>query len=207
MATSKVWISRMMQDSTLMKGFESDYHLRDPEAAVDAMRKNKAGVPLPSERFPKELFPLRSGKVYKKMPEIFTGGGYWIVSSEMAEVLRQFDLGQTSFYPTELLQYDRKRRIEGEYFCLNFGETKSVFVPEESEAKHVNPDRGWWHPPSALEDDVIAVTSGATEGVDLWLDERLKMLVFFSAPLVEALRAAKLTRRLKLKTCRVILLH
>jgi hypothetical protein len=196
-----------MQDSTLIKGFESDYFLRDPDAAVDAMRKNKEGVPLPPERFPKENFPVRAGKLFKKMPEIFDAGGYWVVSKEFADVLRRFDMGRTSFYPTELFQYDRKRRIEGEYFCLSFGETKSVFIPEESEAKLVNAGRNWWLPSATFADDSIAVTSAARTGVDLWLDERLRMLVFFSAPLVEALRAAKLTRRLKLKTCRVILLH
>ena len=207
MAKAEVWVSRLMQDSTLIKSFDSDYFSRDPENALDAMEKVREGIPLPADRFPKVFYADRTRKLLKKMPDIFLGGGYWIVSGELAEVLRQFDLGRTSFYPTELFQYDRKRRIEGEYFCLSFGETKSVFVPEDSRAKLVNPEQDWWFTRVDLRDDDIAVKQAAITGVDLWIDERVRYGVFFSGRLVDALRAAKLTRRLKLRTCRVILLH
>ena len=142
-----------------------------------------------------------------KQPDIFSAGGVWAVSAACADVLRSADLGQSSLYPTKLFQHDRKTAIEGEYFCLNFGDTKEVFSRDDSPRART-PDYQdpvtYWLLPFDLKDGDIAVTSAALDGPDLWIDPKMKDAFFLSDRLVQALKAAKLTRRFGLRKCRVV---
>ncbi|NSX55455.1 imm11 family protein [Parasulfitobacter algicola] len=203
MSKDTVWVSRAMMDSTLMKGFDHDNYFVDKENALDAMRRNEKGEPLPADRFPKEMYGEYRDEKVKKQPDIFNAGGFWTVSAECADVLRQFDLGQTSLYPVKILQHDRTTPVEGTYFCLNFGETKDAFVSEESPRAR---ERGYnaWGLPYGVKDGEMAIKPDALKGVDLWMDQRVKDAFFLSDPLVKALKAAKLTRRFGLRKCRIL---
>ena len=120
-------------------------------------------------------------------------------------MLRQFDLGEGALYPTKLFQNDRTTPVEGEYFCLNFGNQKQAFVPEYSPtANKPYPTQDIWQLALNPKDDDIAVTKTAMVGPDLWVDPDLRNAFFLSDPLVQALKAAKLTRRFGLRKCRVI---
>jgi len=197
-----IWVSRVMCDSTLIKSFESNYALEDANSAVDAMRRNKVGEPLPVDRFPTELYGAYPDKRMKRQPDIFMAGGYWAVSAEVATVLRQFSLGRTSLYPTRLFQHDRKTPVEGEYFCLNFGEVKTTVLREKSHAIEGSYTGGapYWLD-GDVKDNQIAMSSAGAAGVDIWLDSEIRNAVFLSDALVQALKAAKLTRRFGLRKC------
>ncbi len=120
-------------------------------------------------------------------------------------MLRQFDLGEGALYPTKMFQHDRTTPVKGEYFCLNFGATKQAFVPEYSpRAYKPYPTQDIWQLSLNSEDDNIAVTKIAMDGPDLWADPDLRNAFFPSDTLVQALKAAKLTRRFGLQKCRVI---
>ena len=208
MAQNTDWASRIFCDSTLIKGFWNNLLDEDEDQAVDAMRRNKDGETLTASRFPSEFFVKRSGKSFRSFPEIFNAGGFWVVTGRTAEVLRQFDLGQTSLYPTKFFKYDRKTPFERDFFCINFGEKKDAFVPELSTAeKKPWMDTDIWKRPVYPKDDQLVLSPAALEGVDLWMDPRLWEGLFLSDRLVSALRAAKLTRRFGLKKCRVIEKH
>lgn len=67
-----------------------------------------------------------------------------------------------------------------------------------------DPNGGRW----AIEfpkDNQIAVSSRvALTGPDVWIDPTLLHPIFFSDRLVQALRAAKVTRTIRLRSCRVV---
>jgi len=200
-----VWVSHAMMAAGMTKSFIHDVYLENAERAIDTARRNQEGVPFPADRFPKEMFGKYPDKKHKKQPDIFNAGGFWTVSSVFADVLGQFNLGQTSLYPTKLFQFDRVTLVEGEYFCLNFGETKDAFESAHSpNARKPYPTQDIWRLPLDVKHDDIAVNETALEGVDLWIEPRVTRAFFLSSGLVEALREAKVTRRLGLSRCRVV---
>ena len=119
--TDTVWISRAMEDSSLMKPFRSDLFERDQDKAMEAMQQNTKGESLPAERFPREQYFKYPDKKAKRQPDIFNPSSLCTVSAACADVLRQFDLGEGGLYPTKLFQHDHTTPVEGDYFCLNFG--------------------------------------------------------------------------------------
>jgi hypothetical protein len=173
---------------------------------VDASRRASLGEPLPADHYPKEFYGKYVNKRMGPQPDIFSAGGSWVASVAFAEVLRQFNLGRTALYPTRLLQHDRKTPVEGsDYYCLGFGERKEVFLPTESPgATKPHEDQDIWKLSLDPKDDDLAVTPRALDGVDLWMDPRVRHAFFLSDRLVMALKSAKLARRLGLRRCRVI---
>ena len=198
------WVSRAMMDSTLMKAFETNLFLSNKELALEAMKQSRAGIPLPSSHFPSEIYSKYHDDYKKKQPNIFMAGGFWIISSDFANALQDFDLGNTSIYPTKIFQFDRKTPIEGEYFCLALGEVKSVFLPDQSpRVRKLYPDQEVWGLALAPKDGDLAAHKDVLKGVDLWVDTKIVRAFFLSDRLVKALRKKGLTRRLGLRRCRV----
>jgi hypothetical protein len=107
-----------------------------------------------------------------------------------------------------VFRYDRKTRLEGEYFCLNFGERKSALVPEQSPRAKKNPyekiDCGVRTLPLVPRDGDMAVVRETLAGPDLWIDPLVRDAFILSDHLVQALKAAKLARRFGLFRFRVV---
>ena len=203
MASGEIWHSRIMHDSTLMKSATNDAIENDIAFAAETTRRNKAGEPLTEEQFPKEMRPMRMGERYGDLPNIFCAGGYWVVSRHFADVMQRCELGQTSFYPVSFFQSDMKTRVDGEFFHLNFAETKEAFDPVKS--KNVTSfSSNVWRAANVPKDGEIAVSDAALSGADLWVDPRLRHSVFMSKCLVEHLRKEKLTQRLGLAKCTIV---
>ncbi|KCV81347.1 hypothetical protein ATO10_13124 [Actibacterium atlanticum] len=201
-----VWVSRIMMDSTLIKPFAADIVETDKDNAIEALRLNQLGFPLPSDRFPKEQYFTQRSKKAAKQPDIFSAGGFWCVSAAVADVMRQFDLGEGGLYPTKLFQFDRETPVEGTYFCLNFGVRQQHFIPDQSPGATVpfKAPPNSWKPQFVVNDYDIAVRAEALDGPDMWIDPYLWNAVFMSDPLVQALKAAKLTRRFNLRKCLIV---
>ena len=143
------------------------------------------------------------GSLTSFLPVVF---GWFLVHSR--NVLRHFNLGRTALCPTRLFQHNRTTPVEGDYFCLGFGETKGVFVPHKSpRARKPYAKREIWKLSVNPHDDDVAVTAKALDGVDLWMDPMVWKAFFLSDRLVKALKSAKLTRRMGLRRCRVIEIH
>ena len=210
MKKETVWVSRAMSDSTLVKAITCDVLETDPDLIIETMENSRKGKPMPADRFPKRLHGEYWDAHIKKLPDICKAGGFWVVSAACAGVLRQFNLGQTALYPVEIFQHDKKTRVEGDYFHLAFGEVKNVFESAESRRVTVfshgpNPEpNGLWYFVGGVSDNEAAVNKSALEGVDLWIDPSAIRMFFMSDALVQALKAAKLTRRFGLRKCRVV---
>ncbi|MEO9826794.1 MAG: DUF1629 domain-containing protein, partial [Paracoccaceae bacterium] len=202
-----VWVSRAMQDSTLVKPFLTADIWDDDEkadAAGKALKRFRLGHPIPSNLFPSECFVNDMMKKVRNLPPIFECASFWVVNEELATVLRHFDIGKTTFHPTKLFQFNRKTEIRGKYFFINFDTRKDTFLPEQSENVRKNRPTIPWALGPLVKDGDVAVDQGALVGADLWFEETMWKAIFMSGDLVDALRAAKLTRRLGLRKCKVI---
>ena len=203
-----VWISDLFGNASLIKGFDSDNYLQDSDRAVKVMRDNVLGIAMPADCFPSEYYHTGSGKFISKT-YVHLLGGDPVVTGELAELLRQFNLGKSALYPTKLFQKDRKTRIEGDFFCLNFGEHKTCILPDQSDkiSRPFTPykpgDPDIWKV-AFVKDDEVAVSADALDGVDMWIDPKVRRAIFFSDPLVKALKKAKMATKFWLKKCRVI---
>ena len=207
MGAEIVWASRAMMDSTLIKRVTPDIAETNQDRFMEAMDLQRAGMPIPDDAIPKQIFSKTSRK-FKGLPD-FTNASYWIVSTELADVLRQFDLGEGSLRPVEVLQYDRETRVPGRYECLSFGARKETFLPERTlRCKRRYEGQDIWGVSLDLQDDEIALRETALQGPDLWMETpRLPRHFFLSDPLVQAIKTAKLSRRLGLRRCRVLADH
>lgn len=175
-----------------------------------AMERYRNYEPMNNDEFPSKVYCQFSDiRLYaKKFPDFFTLG-LVAVSRKFVDVASQFELGGTTFVPFEVYQHDGIERVECDYYFLNFGCYKKCFLPEHSQEdkfSHVlNPNvKDRWLIGLALKDYQIAVSSGASEGCDLWVDPRLGDVFFLSERLEKALKAAKLTRKIRRHKCAVI---
>lgn len=95
--------------------------------------------------------------------------------------------------------------MPGTHYWLAIGEQKEALFAEESTAlEALDRRKNLWTLWAGAEDNGIAVTAEALQGVDLWADPTLTRSVFLSDRLAKALKAAKLTRRFGLRKCRVV---
>lgn len=199
---SGVWVSHAMIDqSARVTPLANDL---EDQLAIDALNRNDSGEPLPQSMFPTSIWAVE-GRRLDNLPELFWANAFWIASARTAEVLQGSDLGAGSLYPVLLLQNDRATPVSGEYFCLNFGNVKDVFLPERSPGADQNPfNPAIWYPEVQLNDDDIAVSTTALEGPDIWISPPLKRAFFVSDKLAKALERAKVARPFRLRRCRVV---
>ena len=200
-----VWATNCFTNSELMYAISSDKTLEDGRSAADTMERSEKGEPMPKERFPKEMYIDSESDEITSVPDIFTSG-FWVVSARFAAVLRRFDLGKTALYPVKLFQHDRKTPFEGEYFTLAFGEKKDTFVPGESPEAMKFPftKKNLWVASLGREDNGLALSDDALQGVDLWMEKKIRHCFFISDRLVQALKTENLSQGLKPYRCRVI---
>jgi len=192
--------------TSLIRYVTAEGYFDDLRFIADTVKRNEEGEPMPAERFPKELYGKYTGGKVRKLPDLCNAGGFWVVSAPLAEVLGRFDLGQGSLYPVEVFQIDRRTPVEGEYYCINFGNRKASFQADQSpRAQRIYPEQDLWELDLAPEDDDIALSEAALQGPDIWVEApRFRSAFFISDRLVQALRDAKLTRWLCLYRCRII---
>ncbi|MDX8500901.1 hypothetical protein RFM99_21125 [Mesorhizobium sp. VK4C] len=199
---ARVWASRAFMDSTRIKAFTADPLPTGMDLGQMA-EMNEAGERMSAEHFPKQIFAEYPDKKEGRQPDLFLAAGAVVVSAACANVLRQFDLGQSSLYPIKLFQHDRRTPVEGEYFCLNIGERKDAFLPDHSPLVRVLGDKSMKMRPY-LEDGDVAVSPAALEGPDLWVSPPLIRIFFLSDRLTQALRTAKMAKVFGFRACRVV---
>ena len=201
---SLVWVSRAMKHASNQRPFRNDVAERDHDRLLEIGRANNLGEKLAPSDFPQEIFgqPYAREKDYR-LPDLFHAYGYWVVSQVAADVLRQFDLGQSGFYPVRVLRNDRQTPVEGGWFSINFGNAKSAVALEQSEK--IRPGaQGRYIMPVTIADDQLAVSAAALDPPDIWVDPQLWDAFFVSEELGKALRKAKIAKSFFLTKCRVL---
>lgn len=209
--TANTWISRAPSDASnlrpLLHSF-SDINAAASQFHIKTTERNADGFPLGPECFPDEIWIGKNARPSAtNLPHLFYAGAFWVISATAAHVLRQFDLGKGALYPVRVLQKDRVTPLGEGYCCINFGNRKSAFLPDQSEnARHgyIRDGRKGWFPRSTLANDQFAVSAIALAGPDIWIDPDVGDAIFVSDAFARALKRAKADKGWFLKTCRMI---
>ena len=208
-----VWLSTAMVNTTLTMPMRTDniYDCDFPELYegvdrdFDGWKRNKQGEPLPADQFPKMIWATKDFKAGRKLADLFHGFGYLVVSARCAEVIRGCDMGHGHLYPVQVLWKDRVTPMEGEWFCINYGNVKSAIVVDQSPGINVpifGSGLGWL--PSTIKDYELTVTREALRGPDIWIDSQIDEALFISDRLAKSLRKAKISSRFGLRKCVIV---
>ena len=202
-----VWVSDCLKGLVDRALVLPEFRAKDYERLTPMQEKHGRGETLVGEEVPSMALGHYADHVrLPRPPHLFTVNGLLVVSDAFRAACEGFDLGTGGFSPMALYWGDGTTRMEGEWFFLNLGCRKNVFMPEGS-------TRGFIPLEGAAEgkfqvfipkDNDLAVSPGALDGCDLWVDERVVGGLFFSAPLMASLKAAKVTRTLSARKCRVM---
>jgi hypothetical protein len=202
-----VWVSRaLMAANSIIEELSSEGYLsetcKDPAVGFD---HSYWGKTIPAECFPTMAFVVPYRKPIKTLPHFFSISGYWCVSEKSAAALSKFDLGGAEFIKVKITQEDKVTDLPGSYFFINFGRTKSAFVPEQTVgAKKGSPPRIDWRLPLTLEDGLVVVNQQALVGQDMWFDTYVCRAFFISSRLQDALKRAGVDKAFKLFRCKVV---
>jgi hypothetical protein len=210
-----VWVSNIQADSSLTRFMNTDLPEPSVEEAKEGFRVRWHGKPAPANYCPnkiwaKEIHETRQamGPKYAPAP-LFEAGGRWIMCSAAADIFRRFDLGGGALCPVRegVWAPDPTARDPDNWFCWIFGNAKKAFSESNSpSAPGVDGPqfRDECALPWKMTDDVIAVSTEALSGPDVWVDRTLFKSVFLSRELGDALDAEGFREAFRLYRARVI---
>jgi hypothetical protein len=203
-----VWISVAPGSATNMRPLKHSFSETDQRKdAIVWGEQNDSGESLTAEYFPSEIYGAPNAKETDyRLPDIFFAGSFWAVSKAAADVLRQFDLGDGGLYPVKVLKKDRHTPVDGEWFCINFGNTKEALLLSDSapmRETYVRYGVKGWRPKAVLNDGDIAVSRAVDGGPDIWIDPVVANAFFLSDALGSALKKAKADKGFFLHRCRI----
>lgn len=184
-----IWISKSLFDVSNWRALTSDLAEHDRAGAIACGERNDKGESLGPECFPTAIWPADNARKSdtSKGKDFFYAGTHWIVSGRFAQLMQDFEMGGTHFYPVQFLHADRQTPVGGEWFCLNFGNVKDALLPDQSTGLYrTSMRREGWTVASSNE-NLISFSSAAGQGSDLWFDARLKQVFCLSARLGDAM--------------------
>ena len=203
-----IWISTAPGHASNMRWLRHDVAERGRDAFQPILDRIKTGQPLGLDDFPKMIYGApEAGEKDYRLPDLFYGYGYWVVSKAASDVLVQFDLGDNALVPVGVFRKDRTTPVGEGWLCLNLGNTKDALLPAESPRMmngYIRDGQKGWRPPFVTKDGDIAVSRSALAGRDLWIDLQAGDSIFLSGPLGRALRKGKADKGWFLSKCRVL---
>lgn len=214
-----VWYSDAIRRAPMF-GFVDEFSERDLGAAAEFIRQHKCGAPLDIDNLPSISWigKGREAQDNSKLPHILSVGGYFTVSSKVADVLRQFDLGSSLLVPVTLLKSDRETPFGGEYFIFHLSEKKYAFEPDVSQ-NFKYPLGGKMAPimsghagyngavNSQTSDGDLLMNASAFDGADVWRDQRLNRSFMMTDDVMQALTAANLHKGIRAFRCPLVTLN
>ncbi len=205
-----VWICRGIMKEPPFYSFHPDENWMEVGERAANQVANRNGQALPRESFPTEMFRAENTEQRGSLEDFAISNGYIIVTEKLANVLRQFNLGDGALYPVSFFESDRTTPVEGTYYCLNIGNIKQALVPDRS--KNVEPPGGYpgvktWGSKFRITDNDIAVRETALHGPDIWVDPLLRRSIFVSGRLADAIREGGFGKLFDMKECAIIKDH
>lgn len=217
----EIWVSTVGSNSRLFDkpGIREKHYGQDwappkfefdaptQEQLQNALRHNR-GEKLKREDFVEAVYVF-DPKRWSRVKDLFAIEGFFCVKGKLAELLKEFDLGDGELVEFPIYEMDKTTRLPGPFYFLNFGSQKDCFLPEETKGARLiakNKEKGveiWRGPPDAVDGD-IAVAASALEGADLWVDPKLKSAFFMSGALHDAIEAAKLKIDFRFSKARMV---
>ena len=178
-----------------------------PPHAREARDRSNSGYKIARDQFP-EGVAVWEEEAFAKTGDFLWAGPFLTVNAKVADVLRQFDLGEGELVPVPLFKADLETPWPEPYFYINYGGPKDTFLPEQSRAIEVLIPRD---PPQKSTYDVfspadgdIALSSAALDGAAIWIERFVWSKLFLGSELVDALVASRINVDLRLAKCRIV---
>lgn len=218
--TGQVWVSSVMSDYSIgdKQGIREKFYGEEwapptfqlgvpPKHVLETYRRHNRGEPLQRTDFPEAMYVFAENN-WKRVGDLFTAGSFYAVKGRLAEVLKDFDLGQGGLIEFPIYESDKTTRLPGPFYLLSFGAVKDSFIPVESQklrTRRTLERDGYelWATYDLVDGD-IAVTRAAFEGADLWFERKLENRMFMSGRLHDAILAAKVKVKFQFAEGRVV---
>ncbi len=218
--TQEVWVSSVMTEGVIgdKQGIREKYYGEDwapptiilgvaPNHVRSAMHRHYDGHALKREEFTEAMYVFDE-KRWARQKDLFMAGPFYAVRGKLAEVLKQFDLGEGGLIEFPIYQADKVTPLPGPFYLLNFGCIKDSVVIEQCQQlthdfkKQIDGYDKWGA--FNLADGDIAVTAAALEGPDLWFESKLRKKIFMSGRLHDAILAAKIKVNFQFARARIV---
>lgn len=127
------------------------------------------------------------------------GGNFLILRADVAEIVRQHDIGEADLMPIELIDFDNETSIDTEAFLLlpgTFHRTIDHASPHLIKNRYSRLPR-FRLPHEEKKKAELKCLGHPPTGLALWWDETIDFAAFLNAALIEALKSAGLNDRLK----------
>lgn len=219
--SEEIWVSSVGNNSQLFNkpGIREKYFGQDwapPKFEFEPMSHERVrilqryirGEKLKREEFLEAAYVF-APKHWSRVKDLFALEGFFAVKGKLAELLKDFDLGDGELVEFPIYEADKETPLPGPFYFLNFGSQKECFIPGETKDASLivrNEAKGieiWSAGPEPSDGD-IAVSTIACAGADLWRDPRLKGEIFMSGPLHDAIEAAKLKIDFRFSKARIV---
>lgn len=182
----------------------------DDETTKAAKQRYFEGELLEREDFP-ECSAVYDQKCWAREKEFSHAGVGYIVDEWVAELLSDFDIGPWGMFDYPVFEADEVTPIPDRWQMLGLGAQKRSFRGDISEHEFLEclfdgkgEKDSIYIVGAPVGDDVLAFSSAALEGADLWLEPELPDMFGFSDRLAQALQGAGLGRWFDLQRARIV---
>jgi len=178
------------------------------EEGSDAFNRSAKGYRVERDQFP-EALAVWNEKDFAKSRDVLFAGPFLTVTEKIADVLSRFDLGDGELVPVPLFQADLVTPWSDSYYYINYSEPKDTVVLNESKNIQLMYEKNGtgerlFRVLFAASDDDIALSRGALQGTDIWIEKCIFSKLFISRALAEALHEAGIDVDLELHSCRIV---
>lgn len=150
-------------------------------------------------------------KYWSRQKEFSRAGVGYIVDQRVAALLSQFDIGAGGMFPYPIYEADEITPIPDQWQMLGLGAQKRSFRGDLSKHEFIEclvdgkgEKDSLYMVGAPVGDDVMAFSSAALEGADLWQEPELLSMFFFSDRLAQALQGAGLDHWFRLQRARIV---
>jgi hypothetical protein len=206
MADEEVYIGKFPSDGRHVKSGKIDWD-------APGWREIKNQQMPPPETWPLPIYAGERMQRFERLPPAFIASAF-LACRPLADVFRQFDLGNGYVVPVQLYRFVKvtpetpeMEVVDVDYHMVSLSQKKQCFLPTESieiepYPNESGPDARW----SAIapKDDAIAVSAAALKGADLWYDPTLPSKLFLKGHVMTALKKAGYGKVYRYIKCRVL---
>lgn len=206
MAAEDVYIGEFPSDGRHVKSGKIDWD-------SPGWREIKNQQMPPPETWPLPIYAGERMQRFERLPPAFIASAF-LACRPLADVFRQFDLGNGYVIPVQLYRFAKvtpetpeTEAVDADYHYVRLSQMKQCFLPtESSQVRRSRYDSGPNAPWKVLDvkDEDIAVSAAALEGADLWHDPILPSPLFLKGHVVKALKKAGYGKVYRYVKCRVL---
>lgn len=183
-----IWCSKFLYNSRTFRNL--NYEFPDEEKHTYMRSRHLNGDVLEQIDMPDQIFCVMATKGDKLPDVFFITGRLLLVSERFRNLLQEFELGATQFFPVNVLEHDRETPVSsGPFYLMNYTEFREIAVPEQIESARKT-GRRWMV--VDIKAKPVFVRPEHIDGLDFALDPVVFNFAFFSDRLVKAIKAAKI---------------